>query len=141
MASALKWRKVMKQHFVTFLSPGTFVAEQTTKPIDSWDVDEAVKMAKKIKERYGARPYGFQFSTRERGPNDLDSKETKVSGTYYLGGKVETLKELEARNDPKEEILRSNMRCNGWAKIVTNTNSWKWTQPLQKSDTVLDVKL
>ena len=80
----------MKKHFVTFLSPGTFVAEESTKPIDSWDVDKAVKMARSIKERHNARPYGFQFSTRERGPDDLDSKVTKQSGVYWLGGKVET---------------------------------------------------
>ena len=131
----------MKKHFVTFLSPGTFVAEQTEKPIASWDVEEAVKMARKIKERYSARPYGFQFSTRERGPDDLDSKVTKRSGTYFLGGKVETLAEIEARNDPKEEILRSNMRGNRWHKVVTNTNSFRVTLPLEKDDHILDVKL
>ena len=69
----------MKKHFVTFYSPGTFVAEQTTKPIDSWDVELAVSMSGEIKERYGALPYGFQFSTRERGENDLDSHEVETS--------------------------------------------------------------
>jgi hypothetical protein len=131
----------MKKHFVTFFSPGTFFAEQTTKPIESWDVDAAVKMARTVKERYNARPYGFQFSTRERGHDDLDSKVTKKSVMYYLGGKVETLKEVEARNDPKEDILRSNMRGNGWDKIIVNDNSWRSVQPLEKGDKVLDVKL
>jgi ATP sulfurylase len=131
----------VKKHFVTFYSPGTFMAEESTQEIDSWDVDKAVKLAKKVKERYGARPYGFQFSTRERGPDDFNSKETKRSGTYYLGGKVWTLAQLEKKADPKEEILRSNMRGNGWDKVVVNDNSWRWTQPLQKNDTVLDVKL
>lgn len=28
----------MEAHFVTFFSPGTFVAEDTTKPIDSWNL-------------------------------------------------------------------------------------------------------
>lgn len=131
----------MKAHFVTFLSPGTFVAEEDSKPIESWDTDKAVEMARDIKQRYGARPYGFQFSTRERGPDDLDSKETARSGTYWLGGKVETLAEVEARNDPRESILVSNMRCNKWDRIVTNNNSWKWTQPLREKDTVLEVVL
>jgi len=131
----------MKAHFVTFFSPGTIMSEETTKPIDSWDVDAAVKMAHKIVERYNARPYGFQFSTRERGAKDLDSKVTKRSGMYYLGGRIETLAEVEARNDPKEEILRSNMRCNGWDKIVVNENSWRWTAPWRATDTLLDVKL
>lgn len=127
------------KHFVTFFSPGTFVAEHTTKPISSWDIEKAVKMAKTIKERYNALPYGFQFSTRGRRADQLDSKVIKESGVYYLGGKVQTLAELEKRNDPKEEILRSNMRGNRWDKIVTNTNSWKWTQPLRKGDVVLTI--
>lgn len=131
----------MQKHFVTFFSPGTFMAESTTKEIDSWDVKKAVKMAKAVTERYGAKPYGFQFSTRERGPDDLDSKVSKKSGMYFLGGRVWTLAELEKKADPKEEILRSNMRGNGWDRVVVNDNSWRWTQPLDKGDEVLNVKL
>ncbi len=128
----------MTQHFVHFLSPGTFVSEESSKPIDSWDVAAACEMAHEINERYGATPYGFRFSTRSRGEQDLDSKETASSGIYYLGGKVETLAEVEARNDPKEEILRYNMRCNNYEKIIVNTNSWKFTAHLREGDTVLD---
>lgn len=131
----------MQAHFVTFLSPGTFGAETTAKPIDSWDVYAAVAMARTVKERHGALPYGFYFTTRERGKDDLDSHEAARSPLYYLGGKVETLAEIEARADPREDILRSNMRCNGWDRVVVNDNSWRWTQPLQKGDTVLDVTL
>ena len=131
----------VEQHFVRFFSPGTFVAETTDKPIDTWDVDQAVEMAKSIVERHGATPYGFVFITRGRGPKDLDSHEIKRSaGVYYLGGKVETLAEIKARNNPDDRILISNMEGNGWAKVV-NTNSWRWTQPLKEGDVVLDVDL
>jgi hypothetical protein len=129
---------MMQQHYVIFYSPGTFVAEQTTNPIDAWDVDAAMDAAHFIKERHGATPYGFRFITRGRGPDDLDAKEIARSCLYYLGGKVETLAEVEARNDPKEDILRSNMRCNGYGRIIVNDNSWRWTQPLEESDIVLD---
>lgn len=132
--------KPIKKHFVTFYSPGTFTAEQTTKPVDAWDVDTAMIMARDIKERYDALPYGFCFTTRSRGDDDLDSKETDRSGFYYLGGRVETVAEVEARNDPKEKILLSNMKGNGWNKIIVNDNSWRWTQPLKDTDTVLDFK-
>lgn len=128
----------MQKHFVAFFSPGTFVSETTEKPIDSWNVEKAMEMAHGIVERYSATPYGFHFTTRSRGPDDLDSKETARSPFYHLGGRIETLAEVEARNDPKESILRSNMRGNGYDKIVVNDNSWRSTRPLGKTDVMLD---
>lgn len=128
----------VEKHYVIFFSPGTFVAEQSMEPVDSWDVDAAVERAKGIRERHGATPYGFCFVTRGRGDDDLDSRETARSNFYYLGGKVETLEEIEARNDPKESILRGNMRGNGYDRVIVNDNSWRWTQPLQPTDVVLD---
>lgn len=131
----------MEKHFVTFLSPGTFFSEETEQPIDSWDVKKAVKMARKVVERYSARPYGFQFSTRSRDDKDLDSKVTKRSPIYYLGGKIETLAEVKARATEKDRILLANMEGNGYARIITNTNSWRFTAELKDTDVVLDVKL
>lgn len=128
----------MQRHFVEFYSPGTFVAEVSSRPIRSWSVKEAVEMAESISERYNATPYGFRFTTRSRGPQDLDSKQTAQSCMHYLGGKVETLAEIEARNDPKDEILLSNMRGNGWDRVIVNENSWKVTLPLKDGDVVLD---
>jgi len=128
----------MRKYFVVFCSPGTFVAETTQKPIESWDVDKAVEMSREIIERYNAKPYGFYFITRERGPRDLDSKEVERSTMYYLGGEVITLDELKAQNNSEDRILIQNMECNGWNRVVVNKNSWKWTQPLNDGDTVLD---
>jgi hypothetical protein len=58
------------------------------------------------------------------------------------GGLVETLDEVKARRRPdgKDDILISNMEGNGYKRIVTNDNSWRWTQPLEEGDTVLDWK-
>lgn len=128
----------MKKHFVTFYSPGTFCSEETTREIESWDVNAAHDVALTIKERHGAVPYGFRFTTRSRGENDLDSKVTDRSCFYWLGGKVETLAMVEARNDPNEEILRSNMRNNNIKRIITNTNSYKFTGSMGDDDVVLD---
>ena len=128
----------MKKHFVTFYSPGTFIAEGSTRPVEAWDVKAAQKMAEGIEERYSAIPYGFQFTTRERGPDDFDSKETARSPMYYLPHcKVETLAEIDARDNPKESILRQNMRSNGWDRVVVTTKGWRWTQPLEATDVVL----
>lgn len=127
----------MKQHFVTFLSPGTFFSEQSEKPIDSWDTKMAVKMSKKIKERHAATPYGFYFTTRERGEKDLDSKEAKRSGTYFLGGRILAIEDVK-REMPEEDILIRNMEGNKWDKVIVNTNSWKIIQPFTKKDTLLE---
>jgi len=115
------------------------MSESTSKPIDEWCTETAIEMSKSIKERHDALPYGFQFTTRSRADNDLDSKVTKTSPMYYLGGRVETLEEVELRNDPKEKILRSNMRNNDWDRIVINDKSWRTVNPLRINDVVLDV--
>jgi len=126
----------MKKHFVTFYSAGTFVAEETTNPIDSWDIKLAVQMAGDVREPYNATPYGFRFSTRERDESELDSHITETSPFYYLGGEVLTLEQVKAKM-PDEEILISNMEDNGFDKIIINRNSWRVTQPLYPTDIVL----
>jgi hypothetical protein len=130
----------MKRNFVTFFSPGTFLHEETTKPIKSWDVGKATEMARTITERYGATPFAFQFSTRGRNKNELDSRVMDRSGRYFLGGKVLTLEQIKARKDPEDKILISNMECNGWNRVVENCNSFKIVQPLGDDDTVLDFR-
>lgn len=127
----------MKKHFVTFYSPGTFLAETTEKPIRSWSIPTAKKMAAQVVERYGAVPYGFRFSTRTRGKDDLDSKVTERSPFYFINCKIETLEEIEQRADPKESTLLANMKCNGWDRVATTTKGWRWTQPVDDTDVVL----
>lgn len=128
----------MKKHFVTFYSPGTFVSETSSRPIDSWDIDKAKDMARDISERYNATPYGFRFTTRERSDEELDSKDIAHSAMYYLGGKIETLAEVKARATDKESTLIGNMECNNVERIITNDNSWRFTAALEKDDVVLE---
>ena len=128
----------MKKHFVMFYSPGTFVSEMTEKEIDSWDVEKAKELAHSIKERHNATPFGFRFITRSRNDDELDSKITEKSNMYYLGGKIRHLDFIILENNPDERILISNMKMNGWDRVVENTNSWKVTQPLEKDDVVLE---
>lgn len=129
---------MMEKHFVVFESPGTFFNEMTEKPIDSWDVELAKKMAHSITERYNATPFAFYFTTRQRKDNELDSREVKQSGRYFLGGTILTAKEIEQRTDRDYSTLLANMRCNGWNQVVENKNSWTIFQPLAKDDVVLD---
>lgn len=130
--------ETVQKHFVEFCSPGTLISETTAKEIDSWDVDKAVAMSRDIAERHNARPYGFRFMTRSRGPNDLDSKVTARSHFYWLGGTIRTAGEILSGTDPHEDVLRSNVRINNFKRIIVNTNSWKFTAPLGDDDVVLD---
>lgn len=129
-------KRIVQRHFVTFFSPGTFVSETTTKEIDSWDVGLATRMARSIRERYGATPYGFRFETRARGQEDLDSRVVKTSPMHYLGGKVLTLADVK-REMAEERILISNMECNGIEKVVVNDNSFRSVHPMGRGDVVL----
>ena len=124
----------MKQDFVTFYSPGTMVAEMTTREIASWDVLKAREMLFDVEERHGARPYGFQFHTKKRGFRDFEPKEIKRSGMYYINCKLQTVEEVEADG---AHVLAGNMRRNGWDQVVTTTRGWSWSQPFKEGDTVL----
>lgn len=126
----------MKKRFVTFYSPGTFVAETTTKCMARWDVEKAVEMMAEIEERYGAKPYGFQFHTMKRGLRDFESKKVDRSPTYYVNCKVQTLEDVEAEG-PASATLAQNMRSNKWKRVVTTTEGWKWTQPFRDGDVLL----
>lgn len=130
----------MQKHYVVFYSPGTLFSETSSYEIDSWDVDKAVEMSKNVSERYNARPYGFKFVTRSRSDNELDSKQAASSNMYYLGGTVRTREEVLAGTDPKESILRSNVKYDtDVIKILVNTNSYMFTTGLYEGDVVLDV--
>lgn len=129
----------MEKHFVRFLSAGTFVAEETVMPIEEWDVGQAIEMSRNITERYGAKPYGFQFVTKGRTDEELDSKVINRSGIYYINGVVETLSQVKAKGNPGDRILISNMESNGWDKVVTTYNPYKWTQPFNEEDSVVTI--
>lgn len=130
-------KAVVSRNFVTFYSPGTFVPEETTLPIDKCDIDTAIELSSEIVERYGARPFGFRFSVRGRANDELDSKELYKSPMYYLGGTVLTLTDVEERNDPKDDILIRNMKDNNIERVVVNDNSWRSTFALNDGDIVL----
>ena len=127
----------VKQDFVTFYSPGTFFAETTSRPVDSWNVTKAFQMAGAITERYDAQPYGFRFLTRGRSAGDLDSRILAQSGMYYLRGRIETLEEVESRGSERDNILISNMRGNCLDRVIRGVSRWAWCQSWEDGDTVL----
>lgn len=138
-----------KKAFVTFFSPGTLFSETTTMSIDSWDCKKAVEMSKGIVERYDATPYGFQFlkklvadpvSDGEGGTLKVVPKTVEESGIYFLGGRLRTYDEVVKDNKDGEDILRSNMRCNLFAMVIENTNSYTSTNPFRENDHIVDLE-
>ncbi len=133
--------KTQEKHYAEFFSPGTFVSETSVLPMETEDPKEAVARWNTITERYGAKPYAFQLFTQLH-HDDVDDfkcrpKELRRSGMYFLGGTIRTAEEILAGTDPKEDILRSNVRCNDISAVVTNTNSFKSTHSFQKDDVVV----
>jgi hypothetical protein len=141
--------KTREQHYVIFHSPGTFFDETSSREIDSWDTKKAVELREQILERHGARPYGFRFLTnleadpvKDEDGNEMEIKPKKVkdSPMHFLGGRVETYKEIAERNLDSEEVLRSNMLINKWWTVITNTNSYRTTRQFDGEDVVVDAK-
>jgi len=106
-------------------------------------------MSETIRERYNAKPYGFVFETLvtaedvpdgEGGTLRVEPKRVARSGVHFLGGRLETYTEVVERNDPKEEILRSNMRGNEQWIVCINTNSYRSTLPFDEEDYIVDAQ-
>ena len=136
-----------REHFVEFYSPGTFIDETDVRPIASWDPKKAAKMAQKVIQRYGARPYGFSFFTAivsqpisdgEGGKLEVKPKRVESSGMYHLGGTILSYDDIQKRNDSKDSILLSNMSCNDMWLVVENTNSYRSTHPFNEKDVLVD---
>jgi len=136
---------VKKKHFVTFYSPGTMFSEENEVEIESWDACKATKMANDITQRHGAKPYGFKFSTKlitdlvvDGEEFEVKPKTVKSSGIHYITGGIRTAEEILRGTDPKEDVLRTNVKCNEIPAIIENCNSYKATMPFYKEDILLD---
>lgn len=128
--------QIVKQDFVTFLLPATLVPEKATMLIGSWDPYRALEMAGEA--AYGnIKPYAFYFSTKTRGPEDLDSTITEESHHYFIGGAVRTLEELE-RDPEKNQILIANMRSFSANRVINTDGLHPVIRLMKPQDIVLD---
>ena len=87
-----------------------FVSESEVKEISKRKVD-------KIELPQGS--YGFKFYDMEVVNKDseiLQGKRKNISNIYYKG-EVYILEDVR-RSFPNEDILISNMKCNGWGKVI-----------------------
>lgn len=109
--------------YLTFSYAGSFVAETTR--VRTLSTDPAL-----ISWPDGA--YSVRFSQREVIDHEgvlFVGKETDVSKILYRpGSTIKTLDEIKALGNPRDEILISNMECNGWPSMIF-TCFGNWPQP------------
>lgn len=123
---------MLKQRFVRFLFPGLIVSESTSVAVrDDYTEQQAIKDAEAMKPD---KPYAFQFVVKGREDHELDSRVIQESGLYFIGGRVSTVDEIEARNDPRDSILIGNMRRNDYHRVV---ETGRGTYPLGANDRVV----
>lgn len=128
---AVESLEIQKRHEVVFLSPGSFRSAETIQEIESWDVALAIERVHTIREKYGARPFGFQFRTSvgvtyEDRWHSLSTWKGFCSGTYFINGVVETLEEFSAHAETAtDRLVARNMRNLNISHVVTTHNIWK----------------
>lgn len=123
----------MQQHHVTYLFPGSFFSEESSRKVSAWDVAEALKDIPKLSDTYPPA-FCFYFSTMRREDDEMNGKQVAKSGRYYLGGKVYEYDELPQGKE--NEILRLNIQhYDGKRAIKTSAGNW---QPFLPGDTLLD---
>jgi hypothetical protein len=135
-----------KKHYVTFYSPGSFCDEMREVEIHGWSPPLAVELSRKVVERYGSRPYGFSFCTKivsDKIPDgfggelSVEPKTVEKSGMYYVNGKMKTIEDVKAENDPGNRILIANMESNGWSCVVETNNGFKHTSVFNNGDQIV----
>ena len=111
--------------YVRFLSPGSFVANDRTVPVDSAD-PQTVKWPENA----------YAFTLHERvdvldGPETFKGEAKQIGPVYYHpDSKVLTEAEVAAKGDPRDSILLSNMRCNKWPSVIYS-RCGNWAQPYE----------
>ena len=123
---------MMERHFVTFVYPRLAVDEEAEEPVKSWDVEKAIEEAKT--RHPGA--CSFEFHTRRREDDELDSKVVARSPTYFLGGGIITIEEVRGREKNLQQPLLAGMEANGWDRVVVA--KFGKTSPLEEEDVVLE---
>jgi hypothetical protein len=125
-------------YHVEYFIPGILMPETTTRRLECFPGDRVRVATKEAPER------AFCFVLYEL-PDDVPPstdeyrvtpKRRNVTARYYLPPcTVWTAEQLEMRNAEEFGILISNMRGNGWERVVEcRTHNW---QPLMEGDVVL----
>jgi hypothetical protein len=120
------------QQRVEYQFPGVLFAETSSKRVTMRDPLEAVVMAPD-------ESFAFRFYEVTEAPDlgkefNVTSVPRNFSGWHYIDAQIFTLEDVDAMGDDFH-ILASNMRCNGWDRVVRcRTGNF---QPFETSDTIV----
>lgn len=120
-----------REQMVEYSYPGTFVSATSSEVCGHNNADQ-------IECPDGAFAFRFfdrvtQTATLEDGRTQDHVERENVGGWYYPGGEVLTVDDVESL-DGDHRILLSNMRCNGWDRVVRSRRGN--FQPLEAADAV-----
>ncbi len=106
-------------HYVTFWSPGSFVANEQTVTVNTSDPR---------KVEWPDSAYAFRLFRREDvidGDKTYEGKPEQIGKTYYHPDSAIQSYD-EAKTNPRATaILLDNMRINGWPQIIwTRWGNW-----------------
>jgi hypothetical protein len=136
--------KTQKYYTVSFFSPGTFFSETSHKDFQELDLKKICAVAKTMKERHNASPYGFVWEYREL-PTDLPQIEgyklevtpkviEKSTGIIYITGEIIYSKDLISERD---RILKFNLERNYDGVGVINKNSYIFHAGFNEGDMII----
>lgn len=118
------------QTYITWFTPGSFVSNELTQPVDTRTLPKAASIPKNA--------FAFRFFDRVETTADdgelLSGPVKNISGMHYFG-KSMTYDEVAALPGDMQ-ILLSNMRVNGYERVVrTDLGNF---QPLNPGDVVME---
>jgi hypothetical protein len=115
-----------------YLSPGAFFPEESSKRLDAYDPDEALRKAPS--DAYCFVLYRLAVPSVDLGPRfRIVSVRQDVSKRYYIGGKLFTVEEIE-QLPGDNHLLASNISSYGGMGILCRTGNW---QPFNEGDMLL----
>ena len=72
------------------------------------------EIAAEVEKRFG----NYAFCFRRFGKNVIGRRYAKDRGYVYMRGKVQTREAILAGTDPREDVLRTNVRCNDFQAVI-----------------------
>jgi hypothetical protein len=112
--------------YIEFLYPGTFFAENSSRPVPRRELPEVIP----------GQATGYRFFTRAEAEHDgekLVGQPKDYSGWTYFGTE-HSAEEVQGLDDDRYRVLKSNVRINGWKRVVQTTYG-QW-YPLNDDDRV-----